>query len=75
MSARQDQVDAKEEPDCYACADAGCPECDGSQIDRSQTFTFTGEWPQCAGGWGGAPPLTPGGAQGEGASDKPAFPS
>jgi hypothetical protein len=29
----------KEEPDCFGCNDRGCPECDGSQIDTSQTFT------------------------------------
>ncbi|MHB9861994.1 hypothetical protein [Streptomyces sp. YIM S03343] len=45
----------KEEPDCYACNDTGCPACDGSQIDRSKTFTLTeAGWPRTGGTWGGS---------------------
>ncbi|MFE5037147.1 hypothetical protein [Streptomyces sp. NPDC056683] len=42
----------KEEPDCYACNDAGCPACDGSQVARSEPVTDA-DWPRSAGTWGG----------------------
>lgn len=45
----------RDEPDCYACCDSGCAECDGSQIDQSEPWTFTGTWPEIVGGWGGSP--------------------
>lgn len=45
-------VYVKEEPDCFACSDSGCKECDGSQVDRSQTVTLAEPWPP-TGGWGG----------------------
>jgi hypothetical protein len=46
-------VHVKEEPDCYACNDGGCPQCDGSQIDQTQTITLTDGWPKTQGSWGG----------------------
>lgn len=43
----------KEEPNCYACNDVGCAQCDGSQIDPSQTFTLDEGCPAGEGAWGG----------------------
>lgn len=40
------EVHVKEEPDCYACCDRGCKQCDPSMSSDAPSFIFTGEWPE-----------------------------
>lgn len=55
------ETPAREESDCYACGDAGCPACDGSEVDPTRVFTLeqilTTGWGEGPGGFGAEVPF------------------